>query len=157
MSEKLRAFNKLGLAFNASQDEVKEKYYTLAKRLHPDAQDDDDGTLAKKFAEVSEAFKTAYVVAKIRDEYKEQEKKYQDTLDPVSSYTDRLRKQYEEEAAGIINFSRSRYEMKWNNEVTGNSGVDWGGYFWAVESGMLDTNKDKKALPKPDTTTKSED
>merc|ERR1712038_1518212 len=127
------------------------KYYALAKKLHPDVQKEDDGTLNIKFAEISDAFKVAFVVAKMRDEYKKQEKKHRETWDPISSYSERLKKQYEEEAAGIINFSRSRYEMKWNDHVTGNSGVDWGGYFWAVESGMLDTNPDKKALPKTET------
>jgi len=150
MSEKINAFNKLGVSFNASEETVKKKYYALAKKLHPDTHPDNERA-SIQFGEISDAFKIAYIVAKMRSEYKKEDKKRRqvESWDPTS-YEEKRRKSFEEEAAGIINFSRSKYEMKWNDQITGNSGVDWGGYFWAAESGLLDTNPDKKALPKND-------
>lgn len=46
----------LGLAKNASDEEIKKSYRKLAMKYHPDRNPDDDGTAEAKFKEVGEAY-----------------------------------------------------------------------------------------------------
>nr|UUA79766.1 DnaJ subfamily a member 3-like protein [Octopus vulgaris] len=48
-------YNVLGVSKNADQKEIKQAYYRLAKKYHPDV-NKNDPTAAKKFQEVSEAY-----------------------------------------------------------------------------------------------------
>lgn len=49
-------YNILGINKNATQDDISKAYRKLARKYHPDANPNDDGSLAEKFKEVAAAY-----------------------------------------------------------------------------------------------------
>jgi len=59
----------LGIARDASQDEIKKAYRKLSTKFHPD-KNDGDKFFAERFKDINEAYETLYRVAKISKELK---------------------------------------------------------------------------------------
>lgn len=115
------AFLELGLTTTASQKEVKEAYYALAKTCHPDASGKPGNQ--DKFVKISEAFKTAFEAAGLRTDGGGQQSFRQHV--PEAYY-----RKVREEAEEIVKKAKGSYEVQWNGETISNSGLDRGGHFW---------------------------
>ena len=59
VSKKLKdAFNLLELDINSTMDEIKRRYKSLAKKWHPDVQQNEDSRNKNKFIDITNAYKT---------------------------------------------------------------------------------------------------
>jgi len=59
VSKKLEdAFNLLELDINSTIDEIKRRYKSLAKKWHPDVQQNEDSGNKNKFIDITNAYKT---------------------------------------------------------------------------------------------------
>lgn len=59
VSKKIKdAFNLLDLDLNSSPDEIKRRYKNLAKKWHPDVQQNEDSGNKNKFIDITNAYKT---------------------------------------------------------------------------------------------------
>ena len=59
VSKKIKdAFNLLDLDLNSTPDEIKRRYKNLAKKWHPDVQQNKDGGNKNKFIDITNAYKT---------------------------------------------------------------------------------------------------
>ena len=59
VSKKLKdAFNLLELDINSTMDEIKRRYKSLAKKWHPDVQQNEDSGNKNKFIDITNAYKT---------------------------------------------------------------------------------------------------
>jgi hypothetical protein len=59
VSKKLKdAFNLLELDINSTMDEIKKRYKILAKKWHPDVQQNEDSGNKNKFIDITNAYKT---------------------------------------------------------------------------------------------------
>ena len=59
VSKKLKdAFNLLELDINSTMDEIKKRYKILAKKWHPDVQQNEDSKNKNKFIDITNAYKT---------------------------------------------------------------------------------------------------
>ena len=111
------ALQTLGLRPGCSKQEIKAKYYELAKKLHPDATGKQE---QDSFVRLSDAFTIAYAAdTGIGASQRMSDEAYE-------AYAKRKREaeEYVQKAANGV------YEIEWEGETISNSGLDRGGHFW---------------------------
>lgn len=119
---------------DATPEQVKTAFRKRAKEVHPDTSERSD--TQEEFVALTAGFKLAMEHAHHMQELRANNPHQQSSPTPhpsSSSYwfdwsTTPFNPREAEEVIETV-----RYEMTWNEQITSNSGPDWGGYFWMMQ------------------------